>query len=636
MSKINLLDHEVWKREKGYWFGEYTFLNAKGLVNYNASNDKTSGQFDYRKYYGFISLQIDGSQLKQRNIFIRPALDLELKDLNNDGTISINELNKFGFTSSYDYTIDLGTKTATAIKNGSDAGLDSFNYTEGTEKTFTANQTAVDNSGGLSGSYFGIPTTTKILGNHTVIYTVGTDNTLFQNQLTTLPGNNTRIRTAQGLFSGSPTYSSFYRETKFQDILDSSGNITKSAQQQFYEKFYEYRTFSNVPVENQIENPEKFFHTGLEDVSANPPTGINFSVNQFNENIPSSAIVASLSTLGDQGDSHSYELVSGEGDTDNSFFKIEGNKLKIKESPNYENKSSYLIRLQTVDGYGNKFPEKNIFSVNNLNESNPVNNLESNSLNETINGISGTEQVVKFSGNFSDYSFVRSTNSLIAQDQRTGINDGNDTLKNIEFLQFTDQIVEESKVDVVKTYAGNFIDYKFYSKGNGVYQIKTDSGLDDITGYPSLRFTGEVETSSFRDISAIVDVKGTFDQVTGIDTDDAKMFRLYNAAFKRLPDPDGLKYWIEQCMSENVSKKSIASSFLASAEFKQRYGENVSNAKYVETLYTNVLGRNYDQEGYNYWLGNLNNGTETRYELLLGFSESTEHKVLFTEMTGFG
>ena len=41
-----------------------------------------------------------------------------------------------------------------------------------------------------------------------------------------------------------------------------------------------------------------------------------------------------------------------------------------------------------------------------------------------------------------------------------------------------------------------------------------------------------------------------------------------------------------------------------------------------------------DQEGYNYWLGNLNNGTETRYELLLGVSESAENKTLFTDMTG--
>jgi len=109
-----------------------------------------------------------------------------------------------------------------------------------------------------------------------------------------------------------------------------------------------------------------------------------------------------------------------------------------------------------------------------------------------------------------------------------------------------------------------------------------------------LRFTGEAETSSFRYICAIVDVKGTFDQVTGLNTDDAKMFRLYNAAFKCLPDPDGLKYWIYNYSSGINDESVVASSFLISDDFKERYGDNVSNAKYIETLYTNVLGRNYD------------------------------------------
>ena len=77
----------------------------------------------------------------------------------------------------------------------------------------------------------------------------------------------------------------------------------------------------------------------------------------------------------------------------------------------------------------------------------------------------------------------------------------------------------------------------------------------------------------------------------------------------------------------------MASSFLASTEFQDRYGVNVSNASYVNTLYVNVLGRGYDQAGYDYWLGNLNNGVETRYELLLGFAESVENKGLFSEMT---
>ena len=112
------------------------------------------------------------------------------------------------------------------------------------------------------------------------------------------------------------------------------------------------------------------------------------------------------------------------------------------------------------------------------------------------------------------------------------------------------------------------------------------------------------------------------------------MFRLYNASFKRLPDADGLTYWIDKYTSGENDDRTIASTFLFSDEFKERYGENVSNASYVETLYVNVLGRDYDQAGYNYWLGNLNEGIETRYELLLGFSESVENKGLFSEING--
>ena len=55
----------------------------------------------------------------------------------------------------------------------------------------------------------------------------------------------------------------------------------------------------------------------------------------------------------------------------------------------------------------------------------------------------------------------------------------------------------------------------------------------------------------------------------------------------------------------------------------------------MNTLYKNVLSRDADSGGLNYWLGQLNSGTETRYEVLLGFSESTENKSLFSEMTGF-
>ena len=362
----------------------------------------------------------------------------------------------------------------------------------------------------------------------------------------------------------------------------------------------------------------------------------------FNENIEANSKVASLSTIDrDLNDTHIYSLVKGSGDIDNSYFTINGSSLLINHSPDYETKASYKIRIQTTDRGGDTYSKEFILAVNNLNEfiasisgTSGTDNLESSSSNDSIDGGEGTDTVT-YTSKFSHYSFTRSTDTLQIADQRSGTNDGVDTLKNIEYIQFSDQTVEESKVDVVKIYSGNFSDYKFYNKGNGVYQIKTDSGYDDITGYPSLKFTGEAETSSFRDISAIVDIKGTFDQVTGLNTDSGRMFRLYNASFKRLPDADGLKYWIDQFSSGRNTIRVVASSFLGSAEFKQRYGENVSDSIYVNTLYKNVLGRDADTSGLNYWLGQLNSGAETRYEVLLGFSESTENKALFTDMTGF-
>ena len=187
-----------------------------------------------------------------------------------------------------------------------------------------------------------------------------------------------------------------------------------------------------------------------------------------------------------------------------------------------------------------------------------------------------------------------------------------------------------SVINNSKTYSGAFNEYTFVNQGNDKYGIKLDSSstIDSLTGFSSVKFSDKT-------IDINKDVIGTFDQVTGKDDVTGRMFRLYNAAFARFPDADGLKYWIGKNASGENSNRVVAQSFLASTEFTERYGSNVTNEKYVETLYTNVLGRNSDISGYNYWVGNLNNGIETRYEALLGFAESAENKVLFTEMTGF-
>ena len=181
------------------------------------------------------------------------------------------------------------------------------------------------------------------------------------------------------------------------------------------------------------------------------------------------------------------------------------------------------------------------------------------------------------------------------------------------------------------------------------YEIIPKNNFDEITGQPvQKKYFSEKDiinsddlqsfTLQFTDkkLDLIDDVKGVFDQVTGLNTDSGRMFRLYNAAFRRFPDSSGLKYWIDQFSSGANDIRTVSSSFLVSDEFKLRYGENVSDNQYVKTLYINVLNRELDQSGYDYWVGNLSNGIEQRHEVLLGFAESAENKSLFKEMTGFG
>ena len=134
--------------------------------------------------------------------------------------------------------------------------------------------------------------------------------------------------------------------------------------------------------------------------------------------------------------------------------------------------------------------------------------------------------------------------------------------------------------------------------------------------------------------SGISDIQETFDQVKSKDDSTGQMFRVYNAAFARFSDSGGLEYWIEKNQSGENSNRQVAESFIASVEFKETYGENVETGTYVNTLYKNILGREADQEGYDYWVQQLDSGKENRGELLLGFAESVENQALFSEVTG--
>ncbi len=98
--------------------------------------------------------------------------------------------------------------------------------------------------------------------------------------------------------------------------------------------------------------------------------------------------------------------------------------------------------------------------------------------------------------------------------------------------------------------------------------------------------------------------------------------RLYRAYFDRSADQGGLDFWLEQfVLGANLGV--LSQEFAGSAEFVGTYGE-LDNAAFVDLVYQNVLGRLPDAAGRAFWLDRLDSGTNTRGEVMIGFSESPE------------
>lgn len=99
----------------------------------------------------------------------------------------------------------------------------------------------------------------------------------------------------------------------------------------------------------------------LEAPGLNAPQDLTLNPTEIVENSPPNTTIGTFNTKDpDPGDSFTYTLVSGAGDTDNGLFSIVGantDQLRLVPSPNYETKPTYSIRVRTSDK-GGKFLEK--------------------------------------------------------------------------------------------------------------------------------------------------------------------------------------------------------------------------------------------------------------------------------------
>ena len=97
------------------------------------------------------------------------------------------------------------------------------------------------------------------------------------------------------------------------------------------------------------------------------PRAIGISTASIYENNAVGNIIGVLSsTDADIEDVHTYTIVTGIGDTDNSSFSIEGTDLKAAEVFDFETKESYSLRVKTDDGNGGAYEQALTITIDNV------------------------------------------------------------------------------------------------------------------------------------------------------------------------------------------------------------------------------------------------------------------------------
>ncbi|MCZ8129317.1 MAG: cadherin domain-containing protein [Microcystis sp. LE19-114.1B] len=177
---------------------------------------------------------------------------------------------------------------------------------------------------------------------------------------------------------------------------------------------YESKNSYSIRVQTSDSNGgvfQKALTINVNDVNENEnPTDLSLSNNSVAENSPLNTLIGDFTTTDpDTGNTFTYSLVTGTGDTDNSLFTIDGNQLKTNTPLNYESKNSYSIRVKTTDQGGLSYEKQLTVSVSDVNE-NPTNlNLSNNTVaeNSPLNTLIGNFNTTDpDTGNTFSYSLV--------------------------------------------------------------------------------------------------------------------------------------------------------------------------------------------------------------------------------------
>lgn len=159
-------------------------------------------------------------------------------------------------------------------------------------------------------------------------------------------------------------------------------------------------------------------------------------------------------------------------------------------------------------------------------------------------------------------------------------------------------------------FGGNLANFTL-TRSASTYSVHDKVGTDGTDS------TTNVELLQFNDmaVNLTIQAKAAAASLANVNS----LVELYVAYFNRVPDANGLAYWIDQ-LSAGSSLNQIAESFYsAGVQFTSQTGfsAGMSNVDFINVFYQNVLGRpaGADADGLAYWNDKLADGSSTRSSL---------------------
>ena len=147
------------------------------------------------------------------------------------------------------------------------------------------------------------------------------------------------------------------------------------------------------------------------------------------------------------------------------------------------------------------------------------------------------------------------------------------------------------------------------SSGYEILDTKGNNGTDTLTQIERLQF-------SDKNINLLVQDKAA--SMGALQTQ--KLAELYVAFFNRVPDADGMSYWLDQVKAGQGFNQIAESFYNAGVAYSQLTGfsSTMSNADFINVIYKNVLGRKEgaDEGGLSFWDDSLQSGRASRGSLV--------------------